>query len=70
MIADDKSHNLACSSAQGSPEPVFCRFDEDKRPDFVQFKNIVMFGRQQALFDSRLLGYFFLSMLFNVFREI
>jgi len=35
MITDYKGHNLACSSAKSSPEPIFCRFDEDKRPDFV-----------------------------------
>lgn len=70
MITDYKCHNLACSSAKGSPEPIFCRFYEDKRPDFVQFKNIVMFGRQQVFVDSGLLGYFFLSMDFNVLREM
>jgi hypothetical protein len=26
MITDYKGHNLACSSAKSSPEPIFCRF--------------------------------------------
>jgi hypothetical protein len=70
MIADDKCHNLARSSAQGSPQPRFCRFDENKRPDFIQFKNIVMLGGQETFFDGGLLRYLFLSMLFKVLREI
>lgn len=70
VITEHKGYNLAGSSAQGSPEPVFCRFDEDKRPDFVQFKDIGVLGRQQALLDRRLLGYFFLSMAVKVLREM
>jgi len=59
VIPYHKRHNLARPSAKCCPQPIFCRFDEDKRPDFIQFKDIFTFGRQKALLDSWLLGYFF-----------
>jgi hypothetical protein len=35
VITDHKCPNLARSSAKRYPEQIFCRFDEDKRPDFI-----------------------------------
>ena len=48
MVANDKSHNLACAATHRCPQPTLLGSLPDKRPDFIQFQDIIRLGGKQG----------------------
>ena len=53
MIANHKGNDLASTATNRGPEPVFGCFDEDKRPDFIQFQHIFAYGLKTSTEENR-----------------
>jgi hypothetical protein len=45
-VSDHKGHNLACPATHGGPQPSFSALFEHKRPEFIEFKDIIGFSWQ------------------------
>ena len=48
-VPDDKSDNLAGTPTNGGPQPAFLTLFQHKRPEFIQFQDIIRLSWQESI---------------------